>query len=237
MRLVALASCGVLAVGGCRRHESQRTIVVGPATYLSQRTCDWADWENTSCGEDGTLVAGSARITGIREISASPRAERVRVQKRTGELLLVDTRTGAAQSLPGRRWMEPWCDETAFLLRTPLTEDSNSELEFYWLEHGEALRSTIVYAGERNVAKLSCGPQHTLALVLASAKPGAPVGLYHWSEARGLQRVEDWPGALPDGDAADIEVSWTDEGRPAWCVRTRPYTTGECLPPPRPSAR
>ncbi|NOK13004.1 hypothetical protein [Corallococcus exercitus] len=241
-RRAALLSCLLLATACGRRVESDSTEAVGSAVVRHVRTCQWLDWENTSCRVDSVMTAGSRRIEGIYFTSASPHEELALVNLRQGDSLLIDTRSGAVRAtLPTQSTVEAWCGDAELVLSASVKDSGStgeswgSHLEHVWLEHGTEVHRASLYRGPRHVARVLCGPEHTVALVLANTHDGPPIELYRWSADQGLQRVETWPGDIPGGDASDLVLSWTAEGRPDWCARSRPYSLGTCVPPARPA--
>ncbi|CAM3938042.1 hypothetical protein [Corallococcus exiguus] len=233
----ALLSCLLLAAACGRRVDSDRTEAVGSATVRHVRTCQWLDWENTSCRVDSVMTAGSRRIEGVYFVSESPHGELALVNLRQGDSLLVDTRSGAVRAtLPAQTSVKEWCGDAELVMDSGSTgESEGSHLEHVWLEHGTEVHRATVYQGPRHVPRVLCGPEHTVALVLSTIHDGPPIELHRWSADQGLQRVETWPGDVQGGGASDLVLSWTAAGRPDWCARSRPYSVGTCVPPPRPS--
>ncbi|WP_434299811.1 hypothetical protein [Corallococcus exiguus] len=238
----ALLSCLLLAAACGRRLESDRTEAVGSATVRHVRTCKWLDWENNSCRVDSVMTAGSRRIEGVYFTSASPHGELALVNLMQGDSLLVDTRSGAIRAtLPAQTSVKEWCGD-AELVVSPLVKDTDATGEFggshlvhVWLEHGTEVHRSTIYQGPRHVPRVLCGPEHTVALALSTIREGPPIDLFRWSADQGLQLVETWPGEIQGGSASDLVLSWTREGLPDWCARSRPYSLDTCVPPPRPS--
>ncbi len=242
-RRATLLSCLLLTAACGRRVESDRTEAVGSAVVRHVRTCQWLDWENTSCRVDSVMTAGSRRIEGVYSTSASPQGELALVNLRQGDSLLIDTRSGAVRTtLPAQSSVQEWCGDAELVLSVPVMdsgatgERGGSHLEHVWLEHGTEVHRASVYRGSRHVPRVLCGPDHTVALVLANTHDGPPIELHRWSADQGLQPVETWPGDIPGGSASDLVLSWTDAGRPDWCARSRPYSLNTCVPPTRPAA-
>lgn len=241
-RRAALLSCLLLTAACGRRVDSDRTEALGSATVRHVRTCDRLDWENTSCRIDSVMTAGSRRIEGVYSTSASPHGALALVDLRQGDSLLIDTRSGAIRAtLPAGTSVKEWCGDAELVVSLRVKDSDatgefrGSHLEHLWLEHGAEVHRATVYRGPRHVPRVLCGPEHTVALALSTIHEGPPIDLLRWSADQGLQPVETWPGDIQGGSASDLVLSWTSAGRPDWCARSRPYSLGTCVPPPRPA--